>query len=208
MKKLTNAFIFLTGAVAGAAGAWYFLKEKYETLAEEEIESVKAAYAARERAVMGDDGEDSPSPQIQRIPEKPDLMGYAKKLQEAGYRDYSSTVAPDKPTSREEEPLSENPVPYVISPDEFGEMDGYAQISLTYFADGVVADEDDEPLDDPDEIIGDALDHFGEYEDDSVYVRNDAKRCDYEILKDNRKFHEARQNRPPVRDSDDEDEED
>lgn len=30
--------------------------------------------------------------------------------------------------------------------------------------------------------------HFGEYEEDAVFVRNDAKKCDYEILKDLRRF--------------------
>lgn len=216
MRKLTNTLIFFTGVVAGAAGAWYFLKERYEALTEEEIESVKAAYAAREQALTDEVEETKGHLAAQyQPPEKPDLKDYAKKLQEEGYVDYSRTVAPGRPTTRKEEPLPVSPTPYVISPEEFGEMDGYTQISLTYFADGVVADEDDEPLEDAEEIIGDALDHFGEYEDDSVFVRNDAKRCDYEILKDNRRFHEARRNRPPMKptpveddEPEDEDEED
>ena len=80
--------------------------------------------------------------------------------------------------------------PYVISPDEFGELDDYDTASLLYFADGVVADMEMNPVDDIDEIIGEAsLDHFGEYEDDSVYVRNDRLRIDYEVLKDLRNFH-------------------
>lgn len=33
--------------------------------------------------------------------------------------------------------------------------------------------------------------HFGEYEDDSVYIRNDAMKCDFEILADNRKFSDV-----------------
>ena len=40
-------------------------------------------------------------------------------------------------------------------------------------------------------MVGDALDHFGEYEDDSVFVRNDRYKCNYEILKDVRTFEEA-----------------
>lgn len=216
MRKLTNILIFLAGVAAGATGAWYFLKERYENLAEEEIESVKTAYAAREQVLTSEVKEAREYLAVKHQPlEKPDLKGYVKKLQEEGYVDYSRTVAPGRPVTREEEPLPVSPTPYVISPEEFGEMDGYTQISLTCFADGVVADEDDEPLENAEEIIGDALDHFGEYEDDSVFVRNDAKRCDYEILKDNRRFHEARRNRPPVRsvpvednEPEDEDEED
>lgn len=70
-------------------------------------------------------------------------------------------------------------------------MDGYERISLTYYADGVLADEDNEPVDDIEEIVGDGLEHFGEYEEDSVFVRNDAKKCDYEILRDLRTFAEV-----------------
>lgn len=73
--------------------------------------------------------------------------------------------------------------------------------SLTYFADGVLADECGEIVDDVEEIIGDGLDHFGEYEDDSVFVRSDAKRCDYEILKDLRDFSDfKKKNFPPNND--------
>ena len=47
------------------------------------------------------------------------------------------------------------------------------------------------------EIVGDALEHIGEYEDDCVHVRSDAKRCDYEILEDLRTFDEFQKTLPP-----------
>ena len=38
-------------------------------------------------------------------------------------------------------------------------------------------------IEDIDRVVGkDSLTHFGEYEDDSVYVRNDRLKCEYEIL--------------------------
>ena len=40
-------------------------------------------------------------------------------------------------------------------------------------------------------MIGpDALDHFGEYEDDSVYIRDETNEMDYEILKSEKMFSE------------------
>ena len=72
----------------------------------------------------------------------------------------------------------------------------FRSISLTYFADGVLADEYGVIVDNVEEIVGDGLNHFGEYEEDAVYVRNDAKRCDYEILKDERKYAEFRKTLP------------
>lgn len=50
------------------------------------------------------------------------------------------------------------------------------------------------------EIVGDGLEHFGEYEEDSVFMRNDAKRCDYEILRDLRTFAEFKRTLPPKHD--------
>lgn len=77
-------------------------------------------------------------------------------------------------------------IPYVIPPAEFGELTGYEQVSLTFHSDDVLTDDLGELVDDDiGELIGeDFSTHFGEYEEDSVYIRNDSKRCDYEILRD------------------------
>ena len=85
--------------------------------------------------------------------------------------------------------------PYVISPDEFGEFEDYEKISLIYYNDGVLTDENNEIVDDINEIVGeDSLKHFGEYEEDSVFVRNDKLKCDYEILYDLRKYKNVSDN--------------
>ena len=47
-------------------------------------------------------------------------------------------------------------------------------------------------VDDIEETVGiDSLTHFGEYEDDSVFVRNDERKCDYEILLDDRDYEDC-----------------
>ena len=207
MSKASTGFAFVAGLTIGAAGAWYYLKDKYAKLAEEEIASVKAAYAKREKPTTEE--KDRPLANIKdseqtleavslvnaaKNMDKGSITEYTQRLQEAGYKDYSRTID-EKPSGTPGE------VPYVISPDEFGELEDYTKISLTYFADGVLADECGEIVDDVEEIIGDGLDHFGEYEDDSVFVRSDAKRCDYEILKDLRDFSDfKKKNFPPNND--------
>ena len=71
------------------------------------------------------------------------------------------------------------------------------RISLTYYADGVLADENDEVIEDVEDAVGiDSLNRFGEYEDDSVFVRNDARKCDYEILLDQRTYSEVVEDMP------------
>ena len=47
------------------------------------------------------------------------------------------------------------------------------------------------------ESVGkESLTHFGEYEDDSVFVRNDNLKADYEILADKRTYAELLKEKP------------
>ena len=98
-----------------------------------------------------------------------------------------------KSTVDKEDKVEDVEKPYVIRPEEFGEIEDYELISLTHYSDGVLADDDDEEIEDEevDEVVGaDYADHFGEYEDDRVLVRNDRLKCDYEICLDQRKYSE------------------
>ena len=73
----------------------------------------------------------------------------------------------------------------VIPPHELGEADGYEVESLTYYADGVLTDDWDHPIEDVVGYVGeDFSSHFGEYEEDAVHIRNDILKKDFEILKD------------------------
>lgn len=79
--------------------------------------------------------------------------------------------------------------PYVIPPEDFGEKDDYSTESLVYFKDGVLADDMDHRIEDVEAMVGvESLNHFGEYEDDSVFVRNDRLKIDFEILLDERVY--------------------
>lgn len=192
MSKVSTSIAFVVGAAIGASGAWYYLKDKYAKIAEEEIASVKAAYARREEPVNAK--AETTVIAAAKNKDKASIAEYTQHLQEAGYTDYSRTVE-EKPSGVPGE------VPYVISPDEFGEIEEYTKVSLMYFdEDGILADECGEVVDDVEEIIGDGLEHFGEYEEDSVFVRSDAKRCDYEILKHLGSFHDYAKNFPPNND--------
>ena len=75
----------------------------------------------------------------------------------------------------------------ILSPGEFSTIDEdeYDIKTLTYYADGVLTDEYGEIVEDVDDTVGpDALDSFGEYEDDSVFVLNEQYGVAYEILLD------------------------
>ena len=189
---LSKVFIFAVGAAIGSTVTWKFVKTKYEKIANEEIESVKEIYGAK---------------RVEKTePDIADTETNSTGLNNALNRAIDTITASDlgaltditerynytaPTTNKKEDKTMFEDIPYVIPPDEFGELDDYNTISLTYYADGVLTDEDDEPIDDFEEIIGeDSLNHFGEYEEDSVFVRNDSLRTDYEILKDVRRYRD------------------
>jgi hypothetical protein len=84
--------------------------------------------------------------------------------------------------------------PYIIKPNEFGEQD-YDEVTLVYYANGKFTSYDTGDLMDEFEIedaIGD-IDpsvHFGDYEEDSVFIRNDERGIDYEVLRDEDPYEE------------------
>lgn len=198
MNKLYFVASFVLGAAIGSFVTWNVVKDTYQKLAQEEIEDIRQYYKEKLDAL-------EPKTVSNEVPknthEKPDIREFAARIiGENGYKNYSNTTIKPDPVLNEEEETEqkENEVvehdpnkPYVISPEEFGEK-GYTVISLSYYADGVLADEDDHVVEDVDAVIGyESLEHFGEYENDSVHVRNDRLRCDYEILIDLREYSEV-----------------
>lgn len=187
MSKVTGLIIFVLGAATGSAVTWQFAKKKYERIAEEEINSVKEVFSKREQDMADVEITVEPKPSVEaslkKFEEKPDISTYAGILKNEAYVPEGTEMAENKP--------------YVISPEEFGEFEDYERISLSYYADQILADEDDEKVEDVDNVVGlESLIHFGEFEDDSVFVRNDRLKCDYEILLDQRTYSDIIRQRP------------
>lgn len=196
MSKLTGIAIFALGAAVGAAASWRYLKVKYEQIAQEEIDSVKEYYAEKNKK----------KEEVTAIPDEEDqdesndikgLVDYSSVLNKTKYdpnKAYYSVTS----EARTNEDGAERP--YVIPPEEFGELEGYRTNSLTYYADQVLADDADHIVEDVEAVVGfDSLSHFGEYEDDSVFVRNDRRKCDYEILLSQRRYSEVLDSKPYLR---------
>ena len=186
-STLSNVLIFTVGAAIGSAVTWTVLKTIYEKRLLDEIESVKEvfSYKKEDDIDVADEvttEEATVEEEIEFNEAKPmSVKEYAAKLASQGYTNYSN---PER-----KELTDKMTKPYVIPPEEFGERDGYDTLSFTYYADRVLADDMDERVIDVDSIVGEeSLGTFGEYEDDSVFVRNDELKCDYEILLDSRNY--------------------
>lgn len=216
--KLFNVLLFAAGAAIGSAVTWKVLKTKYEKLVQEEIESVKTAFAegmvdfhaAAKEDEDPDNSEEERSGVISGQIDWDELedLDELDANEEAEYQSDMATMAEyerltdhyktkkggvksmDKSVAKE---------PYVISPFDFGEIDDYDRVSLTYYADNILEDENYDIITekDRDDYIGNkALFTFGEYEDDSVFVRNERLRTDFEILRDYRTYEQARGTAP------------
>lgn len=184
IKKL---LIFAAGAGVGTAITWQFFKNKYKRIADEEIASVKEYYKHPREEIL-DVAEESS--------ELPEIIEDDSETEEVEYKNLANNYNTITNENDIDEKGGNNMAegPYVIKPEEFDTV-GYDVVSLTYYADKVLVDEDDNPIEDIDYLVGeDSLDHFGEYEDDSVFVRNDDLKTDFEILLDEASYYDEEDN--------------
>lgn len=201
MKQFNVYAGFFVGAAVGAAASFYIsffiLKKKYDKLLQEDREqfrkdlenpeiakffyetALKKAKDEKENPdIVDESGTDIPKPFKRDKSDRKavDYTSFYKKpvderiVEEADNEAYELTGDPTA-------------VPVIISPDEYGDDDTYAKISLLYTTDGVLIDENDEKFENYEAICPDYEEHFDEYEADSVCMRNDRLRCYYEILR-------------------------
>lgn len=191
-NSVITGFSFLLGMGIGAYVTYMYVKDMYAEIAQEEINSVKEAYIKKTKNLQRDViTEDEKKEKVDEAKNKPDISEYAAKLKENGYTNYSEISQEDNDVE----------VPYVIAPEDYGENDEYETISLTYYSDGVLTDEDDEVITNPGELVGrDFASHFGDYEDDSVFIRNDNRKIDFEILMDYRTYQDVLKAKPHLED--------
>ena len=199
-KKLLNILVFTVGAAVGSAVTWKLVKNKYEQIANEEISSVKEEYAdliGKMKTKLQEDRncENSTDAENDIYTDDYDQVEYDELA--SIYR--SSDEDEDEEDSEEggkwdldEDEVPYMNAPYVITPDDFSSSPpGYNAQPLNYFADGVLADDWGVVLD-LDETIGeDSVEHFGEYVDDVVYVRDERLEIDYEVTRDPRTYKES-----------------
>lgn len=182
-QKLTNVLLFAAGAAVGSLVTWRYFKSKYEVVEDEIEENTEEAEGESEE----EDPEvlDSKS----NYGNKPPLKEYVKLVESNGYIPKTHMEEVEEEITNGEWDDKDVYEPFIIRPDEYGELHAYETLSLNYYADGVLTDELDNPIEDVESLVpADFADHFGEYEDNVVHVRNDNLECDYEILRDLRKF--------------------
>lgn len=208
--NLSKILIFASGAAIGSFVTYKVLKNKFDKIAQEEIDSVKRYYKEKNQEteqsfdeMEKDMEEDKPIELNNR-----DYTRYTKMLNDYKYNtSFDVSEENEDIEEKDDEVVEEEPEglvlenetrefidaqPYIIPPEEYGICQGYDLLSLTYYSDGVLTDDCDEFVEDPINLVGsDYANHFGEYEEDCVYVRNDRLRADFEICKDLRSYSDV-----------------
>lgn len=192
MNFLKGSLLFSVGAALGFGCGWYFFKEKYRRIADEEIDSVKKYYLEKHLK------EQKELEKLEKDSEKLDeaIEKYTDK-KETEKTEYHKIGENDKKEeealkAEKESPEEEEPSrPYLITEDEFlNDKNEYDKISLTYYMfDDTLADEYDELIDIEETISTDIYNQIAGSEED-LYVRNNVIETDFEIMKVEGSFHE------------------
>lgn len=190
---MKNFFTFVTGLVIGSVVTYVVVKDKFEKIAQEEIDSVKEVFGRRVEKEADKKVEKIAEKEVEKIRKEYNDYGSLTK----NYTSYSKNETEEDDCAQVEdedgvelfevERASNSDRPYVIDPWDFGGEDGYDTVTLNYYADDVLTDSDDNVIEDEDidDFVGaDFAEHFGEYEKDCVCVRNDRLKIDYEICRD------------------------
>lgn len=171
-KYLKNAICFSIGSIFGVIISKLYFEQKYKKIADNEIESVKSAFSDFKN------GTDIKKAVI--LHESDENFDEYDQLAEK-YR-----------SDKEEKEVESVDGPYIISDEEFGIIDNYEYLSLTYYSDGILTDDYDEVINEPESIIGNInLENCFE-EDDVIFIRDDEKRRYYEISYDQRLYKQIK----------------
>lgn len=176
MSKFSNVLLFATGVAIGSAVTYILMKRKYEEqldwIEEEPVEEYNEEEPAEEE-IQDDVQEEKEDDQKETV----QYNKYVKK-----YAGNSLVDEVEKEVKGSEDDVDR---PYLIKPNELGEMDDYEITTLYWYEDEVLSDELGNPIEDIDETVGlENIKMFGDSSIDYIYVRNDARMTDYEVLRD------------------------
>lgn len=199
-KSVALAAMFALGAAVGS-GVTYILAEKklkanYEKEVEKEIKSVREGFTRMQKELY----------EKNKLEKERIMDDYKNGLASFGYveevigkekteeepenlinqliKDGGLPEVEEKVETKETTKIVSKDI-YLITADEYGEFEDYETEDLSYYRDGTVTDSFGEPVDHPEELLGqELLDIFPSYLDNGfteTYVRNDLKRADYEV---------------------------
>lgn len=194
---MKGLLIFAAGLAVGAVAGAVIVKNKVLADAKAEIEEVREYY--RESRGQKDEHVEEVKEVEKKEYELKDIQIKDEPKTEKEHTNYSQIAKMYTSKNEFQTPMYDDP--FVIDPSEFGENPEYDTETLTYFADGVLVDDVDDVIEEPDIVVGlENLKVFEEFGATTVYVRNDIYKTDYEIIRDDWNYSDLKEPvEPPVK---------
>ena len=183
-------FVALGCLISGGAGGFigfFITKKKYEKKITKEVEAVEAYYRknnTKTEPVKKNDGKPTVVRPVDVAVCSTEEAQPIRKNYGAYFNNYGPTDTPEKFDPNK---------PYIISTEDYANSE-YDTRSLYLYSDGTLTDEDNNVIIDIVGVVGnEAVNTLlnSRESGDSIYVRNEKYKLDYEILKDNRSFKEV-----------------
>ena len=193
---MKGLLIFAAGLAVGAVAGAVIVKNKVLADAKAEVEEVRKYYRESRGVVEVEEKEEVKEVEKKEY-ELKDIQ--VKDEPKTGLTNYSQITKMYMSKDEFQSPMYDDP--FVIDPSEFGENPEYDTETLTYFADGVLVDDVDDVIEEPDIVVGlENLKVFEEFGATTVYVRNDIYKTDYEIIRDDWNYSDLKEPvEPPVK---------
>lgn len=176
-----EAFIFAVGIAVGAVVTYKYMSNKDAyieeiTVDEKRAEKDAVSYSQPEPSKSNYEKELTDILETYKTPEKESV-------------NYSDMYKDDKDNEDKSDEKREEI--HQIDPREYGEDTDYT-FSFTLYSDGVLADELDDRILNPESRIGEGtLSDFMNADSDELYIRNEKTKSDYEIIKDERRYSDV-----------------
>lgn len=193
-KYIMAIISFFGGVVTGGLGVYIAKMTKYNKDFQKKLKEMEAYYAKKGHKTKPATKKDKETPKITTA-ERKDMMDEAKKIAaREGYKKHYGRIILDEDDDaivyeEEDAPIPDDVTslrPYLIEPNQFGDQEMYEMETWSLYQDGVVTNEEDAPMDEEtieNYIPIDALEQLKASDEDSVFVRNESRRTDYQIIK-------------------------
>lgn len=191
--KINNVIIFLGGLAIGAMAGHLYNKKKYENAVQEEIQELRERYSVKhDEPTEKDDIEESEEPKSKIITTTKSSIdeGDDVERERINYQKYSKIANEYNPEEDEYVKLNTE-TPYIIKPDEFGTIPLRDTASYYLYEENhILVDEDENVINTETclQIFGmladDIYDHFGEFDNDQVFFRNNRLELDIEVCRE------------------------
>lgn len=175
---------FGAGLAVGIGGSYFYLKQKYEEKLSEQIQEVRRHYQEKQEKTKAKEEKDE---KFASRFEEAEARGKDRIAYEFIAKRYQGSDKNPVDPAEQESPPEDEPEEeiFTVSEEEMETYENFEDITLTYYAeDDILCDDQEQVIEDPEAIIGDALTKFGVKSDypDTVYVINKRVRAIFEVL--------------------------